>query len=636
MPATFAPDSTTLVLNGVTTQAVLLTWEHRPGAAPSRATVALPAKNAYDWGNPLNYRGQTAVVSVNGTAKMTGRVYGQRNSMSDQTVILTILDNRWMINRDWVGRSKLGAGNGLYYLGADVVFNLGGKGNKDKDTGIYLNPAVSPDFVYEKASGGGTSPSCLDTDAAFWTYGDMIDWLWETFITDVTKPTIPDTDDLKTEAGELDVFGLPIGEALDRVFAKTLSTWTLDGDGNAYIFSLANPKTVRDIYFKNPATPDVPTNYTTDYPSQWDVINSIENTITDVNVVGGKNLLELTASGADFLSPVQSKNIQATPTPPPAGEAMGGQLVYIYWSNYGQQEQYRHKLSPDYYENHSGAGRRIRAKDKYKPIFNELMIKRDEDGLYVSDDSDCGIYGVSATETLASQYTAGAQVNADMGEILATYVNGSTGNATPNHWTHVVETEERSVVTATVVPVGMPAHVYRPVLRNELAHKSRESGTKIEIPVDVVWIFNALGQSTWSVTEAIDVTTLLDAGGSRNYALSGTGNFSFSNFTISMPAGTVFDAVSALQEVADELDSEIGRPAVNIEGAFPTMRDLELGDKFRCVPSNAYGSTGEEIVVAISFKDDVQALTFAATNHIGADALELATKFIDRRRFSRL
>jgi hypothetical protein len=176
------------------------------------------------------------------------------------------------------------------------------------------------------------------------------------------------------------------------------------------------------------------------------------------------------------------------------------------------------------------------------------------------------------------------------------------------------------------------------VLRNDFVHKTRED-VEIPVPVGLSWIADAgANYQEYHYTEAIDLNELGVEGidWERTYIKDfyGTLDDDGPSFrpTVILYAGVVVDGVSPLEELANSIKNELGEPNVNVEGAFPSLRSLDVGDKIESSDAD-WGLTGNEFIVGISFDGRTQELGFVATNHIGADALELAQRFVDTRRF---
>ena len=102
--------------------------------------------------------------------------------------------------------------------------------------------------------------------------------------------------------------------------------------------------------------------------------------------------------------------------------------------------------------------------------------------------------------------------------------------------------------------------------------------------------------------------------------------------TITLPEGTVVNAMGSLSELKSLVSPYVGLVNINGTGAFPSWTDLELGTLVSDA-SGAYGLTGSEFVIAVSFDDETQRLEFSFTNRLGRDAVAVASSFIDARKY---
>jgi hypothetical protein len=608
-----------VILGGISQQGYLRDLCKVAGQ-PGFAVVQLIRQSAYKF-DKTTIQKKLAQVKLNGVPYIVGYPLLSDCVAEDDTVSIKIVDKRWLVNKDWVGRRHLPP-NGIRWLGSDIIFNLDGKRNKDKD---------ALQFVYER--GNVTDPeNCAVIEATYWTYADIWNWVWREYVDDVAAPTLPVTGGLNRSAGEIDLTGMPVGVALDYILSFTECAWTIDANGNAVVFNVHSPRTTRTLKFNDPAEKLPVTSYSTDYPVKFRVITNQEDVATNIEIVGGKTIREIMATEDDFYDEALELNVEPVASYPPIDVVPpGGGAIVREFRNYAKNMYYRHGFKRDRYETH-GAGRNIRRKDNAKPILGELMIGRNRDGGYVNAESECNFLGSSPTWLLGQQYHAGGDIDTIRGEIDISYYDTIYAPDAPKRFTHAIETEEREFVTSSATHPTLPKAVHRAVLRGEFVHKTREA-VKIPVPVQIVRICTS-GGCTYSVTEAIDLTDLLAAGATRDYPDPAGGPFSgtpdMETFTVTLPAGVIEDAIGPLNEVKSFVDGINRVDAVQIEGAFPYLTSLDVGDLIVTSPANAYGSTGLEVVIGLRFSERTQSLEFIATNYVSVNAIGAAQAFVNR------
>lgn len=637
MPASFNAHLITCSIDGTLRRVLLEDYSDAVGATPSSAECILVDERAHVFDTAL-INGKAAIVYVDGVPLVTGRCYALRQRYQDQSVRIRILDNRHLLRKEWVGRRHLG-NSGLRFLGADVTFNLGNKPNRsDTDSG------GEPVFVYEK--GNVSDPEdCANTDAVYWTYGAALRWLWMQYVDDVDYPlvagtlaaqTIFDFGGMERDAGELPLFGLRVDQAIDVIFRLTNCNWTLLPSAVAIIFHKDTNAGGLVLQMPDPASPIVNTNYSLDMPVELECFDSIEDIATSVDVVGGRTIREATFVAADFDDPRVDKRL--IPTPAPVVEETAT-IVTLFWANYDKTPRWVIPMKKDVYETH-GLGKNIRRKEPAKPMLGELLIKRDREGNMVNPDSECGVYPVETGEGHIGLYPFGVGIDFSRSEL--TVVSG-VEPPVPIRLTTAVETELREAIEITGGLAGLPEAFHLPIIREDIRHENREA-TIIAVAVDVIWtIYGNVSPavSQWTATPAVGLPTGATLVG-PNVSADGThweffgfittsGSIPPGDWSMTLPAGTVFDGNAALTEIGAILTEQIGRPIVHVAGAFPVMRDLPIGTRLS-VSAGRYALTGDEMVVARHFDGSTMKFSFVATNRLGADATELGRSFIDRRR----
>ncbi len=681
--------------------AQLLRYQNQVGSQPAEAEFVFYNKVIAD-ARIAAIKGQPCVLTVAGGVLLTGYVVDWKPVYQDAPpggepiceVSFTVVDYRWILSGDYVGRRHLDtldanglttAANGIAVLGADITFNRQTPhehANMDATTGIFHN-ATAPKFVYERAD-LGTPSDCGQTDAAYWTYGDAIFWILTKYapgITQIAGPgtnEVPDTvfavgtpgvkgrgpipgmslainaanfaavvgnfPDLARPCEKIDIFGMPVSDALDELFSRTNSNWCLDGNNILNIFSRPNPLFTLTLAPADPLKPITSQAYTLAVPCSLRGTGSIRNVVSKVDVVGGTSIREIQAQTTDILGPIASFDFSSIALPVFNNIALPNTIGNTFYFNFNRFATYRYPFDRTKYAGHK-AGKNTRLKDIAKPLFGELLIKRDFNGNLVNPDNECGIYGFKTNETLAPFYFYGASVDLDRSEVNAgtiAYGGLSPGFGAPplpiQKWVMPIETEIRAWVEAHVALATLPSDRYAAVIRDDLRQKTREN-VHVPFPVQLQVIVTAdlNGSVTTTYTVVKDDYIALPPGATKDYATSGSiPSGTTPAFTISIPAGVVYDAMGALTNLSDNCASEIGRERCDLEGAFPLFRPLPLGTQLTLVGDGwTDTATGQECVVAVHFDGLNQQLSFAATNYIGANALELAKGFIAQANYRR-
>lgn len=642
--------------------AELIHFKNTIGAKASKLVFRVADRRPKDVTNS-SYRGKTCTFKINGTAKMTGTIQRIQKEWATQSVIFTGLDKRHQINADYVGSTFLetldsngvqtGTWNGLPYYGADITFNLNGRPNRNLDTAI--NEFVPPGYEHNTAN------------AAYWTYGQALEWLWTYCVTAVTIPTISgDTPKDWTWGGwnkkmeELSLFGVNVGDAIDAIMARTRSHWWLDASGTAIVASIDSPAASQALVIPDPDSPIAPLGTATDRPIDISVEESTDDAITTFDVIGGKQqrevLLKTVYTGSIYTADevLVSTDFEQTQwfaisNNPGWLSALDypGSPFSAAWSNYNVQRYlhiydgfgsptneyvYRYNLKTDIYEAHK-IGVNLTANCQPYKMLPQLLAARSKVGAYVNPDEETAIDGVSPLEMLALQYPDGATIDFDRGFLLGRGVEplavdaGYTieppywGTSFPNNFTIAFECAYRNYKRVTSAISGVPT-VRRCVLRPELIHKTRES-TKMVSPV--VAGIDAVGNVTY--TDGIATPT----GWTKDYA-NGTTPVMPRTLTYTTPAGIIVDGMAELAEISALITPYVGLININGEGAFPTWNDLAIGTLISDA-SGQYGLTGSEIVTAITFDGRSQRTEFQFTNRLGRDAMALANAFVDQRAY---
>lgn len=630
MPAVFEPNEVVVTIDGTDYPAILVSFQTSVGASAGVAEAVLVNEFARS-SDPNDFLGREASVTVDGATLITGHALRVRPQLSDESVVVRILDKRWMLNKTWIGQRHFGE-DGIPILGADIIFNKDGKPNKD---------TTALEFVYENAS--TTDETCAIVEGDLWTYGQILEWIWTHYVDDITIPTIPLSGGMEWSAEEISLLGTPVGDAIDEIFARTSCALAIDADGQAYIFNRLDPRAVMAVSTVPAFTEVDNTAYTLDFPSEIVVTNSAEKVITDVDIVGGFDVKEINLTQADWLAPVLEKELQPSPMKrPDVVPETGATLIEsIFWSNFQTEATYRFVFDKSRYELH-GLGKNTRRKDAAKLFLSELMTKRNRQGEFVPLGNECGISGIKVGESLGGQYVNGFSVDLDRASVIVPRIFYQPLPTAPLNFAVSVQTEQRSILTVSQPVPALPIEIHRAIIRQEFAQQTRES-LRVEMPVDVSWVILLLASgginTTWTAVPSVPIpagATLVppDVHPSGLYWTFNIAGLAVprTSFQVQLPAGTEFDAQSALTQIAGTVQDEIGKMAVNVEASYPSFKPVDVGTLLQ-FDGATYGAGVDQIVVAVNFDGDNQSSGFASTNHIGADALTLARRFLDVRRF---
>lgn len=644
-----------ITIDSVSYTAQLESYANPLGAEPGEAVVFLADLHAEDVA-VTTLQGKTAVLTIDGVTVLDGDVFRVIKQLQDRSIRVVIKDKRWRINATYVGYDKLetldGDGlptttNGLKVLGADVIFNRDGKPNKDIDTGIYLAPPIAPDFVYNRAD-VAEMPDCGVDDREYWTYGDIIDWLWSNYVTPQTgiaKPTIHSTGGLNRKAGQIDVAYTPVAEAISMVLSQTNASWWLHPDGTAYIVTKDNPITSLALNFGNPDNPAADcSGYDLTHPSQFTLEHSIEESVAQVDVVGGNQIRQIKPVQTDFIAAPAGGGRSIVLSPGFLdGKSLSG---YLPWSNcetsYESSTFTQHTRRKKYTFDHSKyqahrAGRNIRQRDLAKPMLGNLLYGRDKYGRYVAWDKECALQQASVQETLYAQYPSGVEFDLNRFDLYLRHrkkpdipraddivLDPDTYSALrPKQLAVPVVTEFRAHVNSSGTLAYLPVAVRRAALRQDIIHQTTE---QVDLPAAMVGEF-LTSDEMWHMLSFFPPSgwtylfpTIFDE------ALDPT------DYVFRSPAETVVDGIAPLNEVKAVIDAEIAQPVITVRGAFPSWRTLWPGTKLTAgTRGTDWGLTGNEIVASITFSGETQELQFQASNRIGAGIEELAKTFVDTR-----
>ena len=692
MPSNFNSVAVVVTINGTSVQASLVRYQNQVGGAPAEAEFVFYNTVISNSGVGA-IKGKPCVLTINGSTFLTGTIVEWKLNYQDAPpggtpvceVSFIAVDARWLMAKDYVGRRHLDAldaqgnttqANGVRVVGADIIFNRVTpveSRNMDNTTGIALG--VNPAFVYDKGnttdeeicvSGGGSF-----LEASFWTYGDAILWMFQHYVDDVTQilvaghvvalstatfaSAISGFADMTRLTEEINLFGLNVVAAIDELFLRTQSNWFLDGNNVLCIFNRANPLAAETLKVGDPLAPALAGDFDANTLCRLNLCGGIRNVVNRMDIVGGTIIREINANSIDDFYPVRDDYSFQTGGVPAGSPLFGSNGFPIFGvpllagtntpgstSNYLRLHNVRLGLNHSRYENH-GAGRNTRRKDLAKPLQGELLLKKERDGNWVSSDNECGIYSFPINETIRPWVWTGCEIDLDRSEISFTVFDGVVAGGiivfpsmTPplSGLIAPIETEIRAWVEAAQTLASLPSNRYGAVIRSEIRHKSRES-YPISFPVLINYVYHATGDvttGTWDYT--VFEPLALPPGATRNYPLSGTHVANLPNFTLTLAAGVVFDGIGALNELKDIAQSEVGREAVNMEGAFPMWRLTSLGSQLT-IDGGGFpeATTGQEVVVALFFDGQTQETSFAASNYIGANASELAKSFINQRVF---
>jgi hypothetical protein len=649
-------------------KAYLVNYTRRIGSRPDEFVVMLADRYADTVSNSA-YRGKACSLAIGGSTVLTGTIHRIGKRYSDQRCEFTVLDNRWKINKTYVGAQFLETldsnglptsfANGLPGYGADITFNANGKPNKSKTSlaFVYLG--------YEHNT----------ANANYWTYGEALHWLWDNCVTDVAAPTEGWAfGGMEKKADEMALFGVPVGEAIDAILGRTRCTWTIDASGVAHIYAIGEGQfggTQAIVIRAATGTPHAPSGVDDWEVEELQIEESTDDAIGQVDIVGGKQQREVLLGDSDFTR-VDWFGIDLTPgwvgpgrfSPFTAG--MGdvwsnyqqNRYYYIYLASFGgnipslAEYTYRYNLKNDIYEAHK-IGPDLQANEQPYQMLPQLLIGRDKAGNFVNPDQENAIEGVDPLELLKQQYPDGATLDLDRGYLFARGVSPVYGAGpglyhmirppfnslnNPVNFTIAFQCAYRSYKSVTSSVPGLTTQIRRALLRDEIIHKTREA-TKVLMPVNGIF---DIGVPEWRIVDGITPPT----GATKNYydryypllpssnAGGAQDGLPLMDMTITLPAGVITDGMGQLNEIAGVVTPYVGLQSVNGRAVFSTWRDIAVGTNITSTNAN-YGLTGNEIVIAVSFSDDDQTTEIAFTNRLGNDVNRLAQAFVDARQYRR-
>ena len=613
--------------------------------------------------------------------------------------------------------------NGLVYYGADVVFNLNGLPNKAKGSTAFSPPGYEHstayadywryvhilEYIWENwiatapisiayplptaqyqaktvAASGTSGSGSFNVTFPFgipWAAYSTDGWLTTTATgTGTGSPqsvayswaanadtvnslsgaitVVPSFGGLDKKAELIALTGKPLANALDEVFKRTRSSWTVGGDGTPKIFSIDNPTSSLALNILNPSSPGVPTSLT---PIAFRSEISTDDAVGRLDVIGAREQREVLFGVSDFTQ-TTCLDLQVTGdfseilnTSDDLGFgivefANAAKNVYLksFYNQFGvivgTESTYRYNLNTNIFESHY-IGKNINSTDQPYKMLGQLLIARDKNGNYCNPDLPTAWSGVSPQELLKAQYQKGLTIDLDRGFIEARGISPYPATFfpsiylmnppfweqnNPQKFTVAFECAYRAYQSAVnSVTTASPLQVRRAVFRDELIHKTREA-TQVVMPMSI-----AFGSATYAVTEY----SQLPVGATRNYSTGGVTltdcPLNQQNMTINLPAGTIVDGMAELKEIRDSVDPYIGLSMINGQGTLPSIPDITTflpGVKISDA-TNQYDLTGIEVIIATSFSDTNQATDFAFTNRLGVDIMEIANQFVDTRRYQR-
>ena len=453
---------------------------------------------------------------------------------------------------------------------------------------------------------------------------------------------------MEKKADGFELFGIPVGEAIDMVMGRTRCTWNIDSSGVAHIYAIDNFSGAQAIVVRDATgTQHAPSGVDDWEVEELIVEESTDDAVGQVDVVGGRVEREVLLGQSDFTQ-LGWYGISIDPS------WVNGRCLsfprngyYPVWSNYDVQQYfsltswfkkylYRYDLNRNIFAAHL-IGPDLQANEQPYSMLSQLLIARDKYGNYVNPDQENAIEGVSPLELLKAQYPDGGTIDYDRGYLLmwggeSYYIYGWEvvqppiyGKSNPGQFTVAFKCAYRAYQTVSHTVPGAASQIRRMILRDDIIHKTREA-TKVTMPVNGIYDFN---NHLTTFTEGIP----LPAGASKNYSAT-VGTIIPTDLTISLPAGVVVDGMGELKQIADTIDPYVGIVSVNGRAAFSTWRDIAIGTNITTTNAN-YGLTGKEIVIAVSYSDDECKTEIAFTNRLGNDVNQLAQAFVDARSYRR-
>ena len=475
------------------------------------------------------------------------------------------------------------------------------------------------------------------------------------------------------------LFTVPVAQALDAIFAQTRCQWYLTGANVAKIISIDSPTATLGLVIPDPDSPTSSSLDALTTPMELSVEHSIDNAVGQVDIIGAKQQREITLIDTDFVQQGwfgidiaggwSNSIFVGSPYDAHWTNYDVERYRQVYINNYGWQmgvpseHEYRYDIKAGVFESHN-IGQNLPvvsgSLSNYQPypMLGTLLLGRTKDGSYCNPDLATAFEGVSPLELLKMQYPDGCSIDLDRGYLrargitpwvvnpLATVEPPYYGTWLPKRMTVAMEASYRAYQSAiTNVSSYSASQVRRCVLRNNLINKTCEAN---HIIAPVVLNFDYLGNCI--AYEGVP----LPAGWTRNYGTApGTGGLHIvpktgspidsaspshpidpRDVTWIRPAGTIVDAMGQLLEIKQNVDPYVGIPMVNGSGRFPSFTNLQLGTRLT-EASGQYDFTGIEMVTAVSFSDQNQALDFMFTNRLGVDITELAQLFTDSRAYQR-
>jgi hypothetical protein len=638
MGAAYSKNVATMTVDGSPWECKLLSYHTRAGTQPGAAVLRGYNVTAQDI-TTANVLGKLATISIDGAKIFTGYVLEIGKGLQGGIVDVFCYDLRWSLKRTFIGQNHLDT-NSIPVIGSDIIFN------KDNNP----NQAMDPDgngiekFVYQVAAEENKT-------AFYWTYRDILTWVFHHYVPDHPLPTLPTVTDPvgrldSTDIGEVRLAWMRTDEAIELILSRCGLQMAVDEDGVLYVFDEDNPRATRTLKFHpvpGAGTYKTVADYSADYPEDVYVRDSILDTVSDVYVVGGHKIKEIVTTDDDW-EKKQSQTVIPTGTfhaqAPNFTGADSGKVV-IGFTNYDKDKRWAYRFLPSRYSTH-GAGKNIPtdiAYDRAKAVLSTLYMARDEDGNYVGKDSAVARHAVGAQETLAALYKLGFTFDLRNLQVLVpVHANPQGTDATPmpSGSTIPVITEQRphDYEYVSIATSKLPLAVSAVVLRNDLQQVGREA-VKVVAPVDGTLTINADGTGSIVFNEPGGFTLPTDW--TRSYT-PGTPISLTAGQTPPLPLLTVpadADLTSALDKLSDiaaRIKEYIGKRNITATAQWPTFVNIEIGTKLDD-SGVEYGLTGNEIVVAYSFDAERDITKVVAVNTLQTNALRVAQAHMGNYRF---
>lgn len=631
MAAGFNKNVATMTVNGTAWAAKLLSFHNQAGVRPGTAILRAYLVTPGDVTN-ANVRGKQATISIDGTKVFTGYVLEIGKGLQGGIVDLFLYDLRWSLRRTFIGQNHLG-NNALPVIGSDIVFNLNNNPNRTSAT-VTANVHK---FVYE-ATGDDSKA------AVYWTYRQILYWLFHFYVPDFTMPTLPAASESsplrldQANPGEVRIAWMRTDQAIELILSRCGLQLGCDKDGLLYVFDKDNPRgdTITLTFHPIPGEGGYKPakEYSLDYPEDVYVRESIVDVVTDIYVVGGYSIREMSNDSDRYFDRTQPFEIV------PNGTwqyqvTSGKQTMNI--SNYRKDQSWKYTFDKTMYgDQHAGKGYPISVPYvKQKPALSTLRMARTETGNFVSKDAPDAKYAVGTHELLSATYPLGYIVDhSELAVIVPRHTtpDGTDVTQSPRNWALPILTEERKNGYQQQTFTGQAVnYVASLVLRNDIQHYSREE-IQVIAPVNGVLTRNADGTGSYTLTEPDGFT--LPEGWTRDYTVDSPVALAANEKppipTLTVPEGTLVDGESEVGDMALKIKAYIGKPLVNVTAQWPSFKNVEVGQQI-AQSGVDYGITGKEIVVGVSFDAERDITRIVATNSLHTDSRVAASSFVSNK-----